>query len=301
MWVINERFGEETRFRPTIREKDQFRGVAARLGALGIDIPAHWARYSDAATALRRCPAPSLPTPAVLNGCIHQQDDYAELYEACRARNLYLLNSPEEYARAHSLVLAYPRLGALTPQTRFASRPEELRAAAEAIGLPVFVKGAVQSLKIRGWSRCVAESVEALDRIAHDLWDDYDLSAGVIAVRALAPLRHVRRKPDGFPIGREFRVFLYRGEVLACGYYWSGEDELSSLSEDEERAVRALARAAAAAVEVPYLIVDIGQREDGRWIVIECGDPQSCGFGHVQIEALVAALIAAVERARPGV
>ncbi len=92
-----------------------------------------------------------------------------------------------------------------------------------------------------------------------------------------------------------------RPTILACGYYWSGEDELSALRADEEREVRALAQAAAAAIEVPSLIVDIGQREDGRWIVIECGDPQSCGFGHVPVEALVAALIAAVARAEPRV
>lgn len=40
----------------------------------------------------------------------------------------------------------------------------------------------------------------------------------------------------------------------------------------------ALAGEAARRLRVPFLVVDIAQREDGRWLIVECNDAQESGY-----------------------
>lgn len=58
----------------------------------------------------------------------------------------------------------------------------------------------------------------------------------------------------------------------------------------------ALAGRASERLGVPYVAVDVGQLEDGSWVVIECGDAQFCGYCRVDVDALAGALLTAVGR-----
>ena len=70
---------------------------------------------------------------------------------------------------------------------------------------------------------------------------------------------------------------------MGLGYYWEGEDPLKSLSPSEEDQVRALAIEAAARLDAPYIAIDIGQLDDGSWIVIETGDAQFSGVSQIPL------------------
>ena len=150
----------------------------------------------------------------------------------------------------------------------------------------MFVKGAVQSRKSRGWKACVAETEDELRLLCRHLLELDNRSRGRVVVRKLVRLRHSRVSAEGFPLGREYRVFLLRGEVLGWGYYWEGDDPLKALAPDEEQAVLSLAAEAARRVGTPYIAVDIGQTEDGEWIVIETGDAQFSGVSQVPLLGL---------------
>jgi hypothetical protein len=160
---------------------------------------------------------------------------------------------------------------------------EDCAAAVATLGLPVFVKGAIQSRKARGWKACVAETVEELQRLCEQLLSLDTRSRGRVAVRKLVQLRHSRKSAQGFPFGREYRVFLYRDKVLGYGYYWEGDDPLKELSKEEERIVLDLSMEAARRIGTPFIAVDIGQTDDDTWIVIETGDAQFSGVSHVPL------------------
>lgn len=74
-----------------------------------------------------------------------------------------------------------------------------------------------------------------------------------------------------------------RDRVLNYGYYWDGWDELSKLSASEEKEVLNLAILASQRLQIPYISIDIGQLVTGEWIVIEVGDAQFAGLGHIPI------------------
>ena len=183
----------------------------------------------------------------------------------------------------------------LTPHSVVITQVEECAQAVEQLGLPVFVKGAIQSRKAQGWKACVAETRAELETLCAQLLELKNRSRGRVVVRQLAKLRASRISAQGFPFGREYRVFLYKGRVIGWGYYWEGDDPLKSLSRDEETLVLRLAREAARRVGTPFLAVDIGQKEDGAWIVIETGDAQFSGVSQTPLLALWNAIRAAGE------
>jgi len=276
---------------------------AARLaGCRVFFLPPDFERCGDAEGALWHVPAQPTPMPAFWVGYIPSPERYAAIYEATRARNLLLPNTPAQHLDAQEFDRAYPLLNDLTPASAVvpvAADLRELSAAADAVGgFPVFVKGAVQSRKAKGWRACVAENADELAAlVAALLWLE-NRSRGRVVLRRLARLRHSRVGPGDFPLGREFRAFVYRGAVVGLGYYWEGDDPLARLSPDEERTVRALAAEAARRVGAPYVAVDIGQEEGGGWLVVETGDAQFSGLSRVpRLELWSALRRRAAERA----
>lgn len=281
--VIHETTASEAAT-PASRSVDEVAKVLKQIGFESIEIPSSWPRESDAERTLRRLTNRHLTAAAVLCGFIHTSDDYAELYAALAAKNLMLINSPAEYVRCHSLAAAYPHIRGLTPESVIVKDIGAVAESAWRLGFPLFIKGAVQSRKDRGWDACVARSIKEAQEIVADLLDAYSYSEGNVLLRKLVPLRHRLKREDGFPIAREFRVLLHEGTPIGMGHYWPEEDSLAELAANEREAIEALAREAAERLRVPFLAVDIAQREDGKWIIIETGDPQTSGYSKLDVK-----------------
>ncbi len=265
---------------------------AARLvGATVFSLEPDFSRCRDAAGALAALPYQDKLTPAVWMGYIPTPERYAAIYEAALARNVRLVQTLEEHLRVQELDRAYPYITGVTPETYFATHPSEAAKAIEQLGVPVFVKGAVQSRKARGWKSCVAESVAELEAQIDVLLTLENRSRGRVAVRRLVPLRYTQTGPGGFPQGREFRVFVWqRSTVLGRGYYWDADDPLATLTSVEEKEIQELACEAAERLQVPYIAVDVAQQTDGQWVVIETGDAQFSGLRQTPRLALWQAL-----------
>lgn len=255
--------------------------AAARLaGCQVFTIPADFSRCESAEGALWHVPEQPRPTPGWWIGYIPAPERYAAMHDELRRKNIRLLNSPEEHATVLELDRAAPRLGDLTPATRVVTELSQCAEAAAALGFPIFVKGAVQSLKSQGLRACLAEDLEQFTRLCAALLGSV-VARGRVMARTFVPLRHARTTGAGFPIGREYRVMLHRAEVLAHGYYWDGDDPLRSLEPREEAAMLAVAREAARRLAVPLCGIDVGQADDGRWIVVESNDPQFSGLSQL--------------------
>lgn len=235
---------------------------------------------------------PRGPDVAVWVGTIPEEATYRAVHAALAERGVRMVNDPEAHLQVLEFDRAYPRLIGLTPRSVVVTRPEQAEEAAAAVGLPAFVKGAVLSRKHLGWRHCVASDVAELrERIAGVLRSPYH-ARGRAVVRELVRLRHHRVAATEVPIGREYRVFLYRGEPLGWGYYWPYYHEFVALKPAEETAVLALARTAAQRLTTPLVSLDIAQLEDGSWIVIEAGDPQFSGLSFISPRPLWRALAA---------
>jgi hypothetical protein len=257
--------------------------AAKLVGCQVFHIPPDFSECGDAEGALWMVPKFAERRLGIWIGYIPPLERYAQIYDAALVKGIQLVNAPAQHRVAEEFDSAYPLLGGLTPESVIIYNEAECEAAAEQLGLPIFIKGAVQSRKSRGWKACVAETVDEVRRLTKALLELENRSRGRVVLRKVVALRHTRRSGEGFPLGREYRVFIYRGEVLGMGYYWEGDDPMKALAAEEESQVRTLALEAAARLQVPYVAIDIGQLGDGNWIVIEAGDAQFSGVSQIPL------------------
>jgi hypothetical protein len=82
------------------------------------------------------------------------------------------------------------------------------------------------------------------------------------------------------PRSFEFRTFWWKGKLAGAGRYW-WEGGAYDWTESERAAALAVGEEAAQRVAVPFLVIDLAQMADGRWIIIECNDAQESGYAGV--------------------
>ena len=188
---------------------------AARIaGARVFTIPPDFSQCEDAAGALWHLPAQAQITPALWLGYIPDTARYDAIYQSALAKNVQLINAPDEHQRAQEFDRAYPFIEDLTPRSLTLRAPADFARAIAEIGFPMFLKGAVQSRKARGWKACVAANAAELSELAAQLWSLENRARGRVIARQLVALRHTRTHDD-FPLGREFRAFVLRGDILS--------------------------------------------------------------------------------------
>ncbi len=265
---------------------------AARLAGCSVYyIPKDFSVCETAENALWHIPEQPSEAIAIWIGFIPALDRYTAIYDEALRKKIRLINSPEQHRTAQEFDLAYPLLQGLTPESVVLTSPDETMNAVELLGLPLFVRGAVRSRKAAGWNACVATTSEELNQLVRQFFELEYRSRGRVIARKLVKLRHNRYSEEGFPLGREYRVFVFCGEVAALGYYWEGRDSLEELLPEEEEQVLNLARKGAELLGAPFLAIDIGQLESGEWIIIEANDGQFAGTGNIPVLPLWNALM----------
>ncbi|HEX8666140.1 MAG TPA: ATP-grasp domain-containing protein [Beijerinckiaceae bacterium] len=255
---------------------------AARMfGCRIYPIPPSLEECGTAEDALAYLPAFDPPVPGVIAGYIPTTDHYSAVYEAAAAKGVRLVNTPSQHQTAMEFDKFYPLLAELTPESVVVSSLDDLLPSAEDLQFPVFVKGAVKSNKDQGWAACVAHNLTELEAIAANLFARQRRSRGRIILRRLVKFRSLATDRQGFPIGREYRAFIYRNEIIALAFYWDEYRDSSALTDSDRSAIERLSLEASRRLGAPYVALDIGQLEDGNWIVIEASDGQFAGLSHV--------------------
>ncbi|MEM6528889.1 MAG: ATP-grasp domain-containing protein, partial [Chloroflexota bacterium] len=160
---------------------------------------------------------------------------------------------------------------------------------------PIFVKGARQTSR-HSKALSIIENPDAYARMREAYVRDHILHHQQFVCREFVPLRKVSEvEGDLIPASCELRTFWWRGQFVGGGRYWVDAPAYNWTESEKANAV-AVAQKAAAALPVPFLVVDVGQRTDGRWIVIEVNDGQGSGYAEM-LPVQLWQNILAVERA----
>ena len=226
----------------------------------------------------------------VLLGSLASPERYQQLHDEARALNVTLLNDPAQHRDAEELDRTLAVLDGLTAKSEVVTKEAQVEAALQRLPLPVFVRGAVASAKELGWKACVAETLAEAQTLVTKLLALQEYSRGRVVLREVLPLRRLEKLHEGFPLSREYRLFVLDADVLVMGPAWLAEDPFGALSERDERELRALAHEVARRTRLPWLAIDVGQLESGEWKVIETADPSGCELLGVDPRVLVAAL-----------
>ena len=221
-----------------------------------------------------------LPAQASVVARIGALQDYRARYDALAVSRLALINSPEQHLRASRLPEWYALLDDLTPRSRWFEKLPTPGDVEQEFDWPVFVKGERQTdrhsrkLSFAGNAEEFAEIVAAYQEIPLLRWQR-------ITIREFVKLRLVEDPDRGrIPSSFEFRTFWWKGKLVGLGPYWF-QGKQYQLSQLERRGCIEVAEEAARRVDVPFLVIDVAQQIDGRWIVIECNDGQESGYSGI--------------------
>jgi hypothetical protein len=211
--------------------------------------------------------------------------DYAAFYDALAREGIRLIHSPAEQTRCSELPHWYPLISDITPRSHWYTEMPDLETVMRDFEFPVFIKGARQTSKHQK-HLSIIEDADSFRRLQQQYADDPILHWQAVVCREYVPLRQVAGGDDDtIPPAFEFRTFWWKGACVGAGRYWYAVPPYDWTT-PERQAALAVAREAARKVNVPFLVVDVAQRADGQWIVIECNDGQESGYAGVSPFAL---------------
>lgn len=146
---------------------------------------------------------------------------------------------------------------------------------------PVIVKGRTNSRKHQ-WSKMMyAPTREDALSIASELANDPLIGPQGLVYRKYTPLKTFEVDPISLlPMTNEWRLFFLGEQLLSYGYYWSiaSEEIVNTAKLPEEGLSFAKEIAKIAALHCNFFVLDIAEKVEGGWILVEVNDGQQSGL-----------------------
>lgn len=143
---------------------------------------------------------------------------------------------------------------------------------------PFVVKGKTNSRKW-DWNKLMfAPDKKSASRIAAELSTDGLIGPQGIIYRKYVPLKIFEIGLNGLPFTNEYRFFYFKTTRLTGAYYWSVADKMPPPGVPSEAIEFADKIAQEAAKHVNFFVLDVAEKEDGGWILIEVNDGQMSGL-----------------------
>lgn len=219
----------------------------------------------------------------VYRGWMMTPQQYGLLYDALQRKGIQLINDLPAYQHCHYLPSSYSVIAEYTSRSTWMKTQgnpdiDEVMHLLEPFDSePIIVKDFVKSRKHEWNEACYIPSaadqsaVELVVRRFLELQGD-DLNEGLVFREYVefAPLAVHSR--SGMPLTKEFRLFFLDGELMYCIPYWE-EGDYAGQAPDVDRFL-----SVARKVQSRFFTMDIAERRDGEWLIVELGDGQVAGL-----------------------
>lgn len=145
---------------------------------------------------------------------------------------------------------------------------------------PYVLKGETNSIRQKWFTHMYATDLKAAQDVYTRLCDETLLLKQSIWIRKFEKLKHFGTQVNGLPIANEFRFFVCDQQVLSGGFYWSSC--LEDLDQQPDIAtvpldfIKKVIKKIGSSVR--YYALDVAQKADEEWTVIELNDGQMSGL-----------------------
>jgi len=204
---------------------------------------------------------------------------YKELEYDLNTKNSKLINSYKEHLYVAELMNYIEDLKEMTPKTW-----SSLEEVPYNINNPLILKGSTNSKKFLWNTHMYAEDRSSAVKVMLNLMNDSLIGQQQIRVRKYEPLVTFEIGAGGYPVTKEFRFFVLDGKIISGGYYWASfYDELLKTHKNElsiENIPKDFLNEAIRRVKdnIRFFAIDVAQKIDGNWIIIEINDGQMSGL-----------------------
>ena len=206
-----------------------------------------------------------------------------------------LINSYNEHKFIADLRNWYYLLSDFTPKTWF-SLAEAINDPYEG---PYVLKGATNSRKSLWLSHMFAENKEEMRKVYLRLMDDALIGDQGVYIRQFEKFKTYGTAINGMPVAKEFRLFVLDGKIIAKGYYWSNHPELIEQHRPDANEIpRSFLNEVMCRVSgsIRFWVMDVAQREDGEWKIIELNDGTMSGLSCIDHDEFYRSLKKACEQ-----
>jgi len=202
---------------------------------------------------------------------------YWELEQDIKKLGGQLVNSHLQHQMVSDIQNWYPYLKDYTPKTWF--KLEDV----EDCPNGYFLKGFVNSRKQLFRTHSFAANRKEMMEVYFRLMEDSLIQHQGVCIREFIDLKtYGVNDITGCPIGKEFRILMYKDIEIARGFYWSNYEESSNHPKPEQVDARFLKEVIKKIeFKANFWCLDVAQKADGEWIVIELGDAQMCGLSTI--------------------
>ncbi len=216
----------------------------------------------------------------IYRGWMLTPNQYDALYQGLLAKNIRLINNPEEYQHCHYLPYSYHKIKDFTPLTTWTNNLTT-NAILEAVSVfkhcPIIVKDYVKSEK-HNWERACyipnASDIEKLTSVTNKFIElrGASLNEGLV-FRKFEELEFLTdHSKSKMPLTKEFRLFFANKKLVSILNYWD-EGNYGATKPDLEKF-----KEIADTIESNFFTIDIAKKQDGNWIIMELGDGQVAGL-----------------------
>jgi hypothetical protein len=202
---------------------------------------------------------------------------YKELEQDLKSNGSLLINSYDQHTYIADIMNYYRDIEAFTPKTfeTWANLPEG----------KYVVKGRTNSRKFRWNTHMFANNKQDLIEVVRRLLDDEFIADQGLIVREYVPLRQIDEGLNGLPISNEYRLFFYKDQLLCSGFYWASHfNTFTNIPQDGLEFAKKIAKIVSK--NTNFFVMDVAEKADGGWIVIELNDAQMSGLSLCDPEVL---------------
>ena len=216
----------------------------------------------------------------IYRGWMMSPNMYENFYNLLLERGIQLINTPKEYARYHLLPGWYKDFESSTPFSIWSESKniEDALRLTDGLEGAFIIKDYVKSRKHEWYDACFIKDIrdkENTERVINNFINrqSSNLEGGVV-LRKFESLKSIgNHKDSGMPISEEYRIFVFKGEILIADNYWNYSGELN-ITEDEYTLIESII----SEIESSFITIDLARKTDGNLIIMEMGDGQVSGL-----------------------
>ena len=216
----------------------------------------------------------------IYRGWMMSPNMYENFYNLLLERGIQLINTPKEYAKYHLLPGWYKDFERFTPFSIWSESKniEDALKLTDGLGGAFIIKDYVKSRKHEWYDACFIKDIrdkENTERVINNFINrqSSNLEGGVV-LRKFESLKSIgNHKDSGMPISEEYRIFVFKGEILIADNYWNDGGEVN-ITEDEYTLIESII----SKIESSFITIDLARKTDGNLIIMEMGDGQVSGL-----------------------
>lgn len=217
---------------------------------------------------------------AIYRGWMLKPAVYEKLHNTLTEKNICLINSPIEYKHCHYLPKSYEKIKLFTPKSTWTKdlKIENIIAVVKQFeNSSIIVKDYVKSEKHNWNDACFISDASNETEVQHIVTKFLELRGDSLNVglvfRKFEDLEFLtEHSQSGMPLTKEFRIFFLNKKIVKVFNYWD-EGEYNGLQPELDKFIEI-----AQQIESNFFTMDVAQKKNGEWIIMELGDGQVAGI-----------------------